>query len=326
MWKANCILLQQQKALTSAKMKKQQPNRKWCCNFLSFLNVSDSSGKTWWESKDFALCRPYSFTNTSHSKADWFTCKYFEDISISTLALLCILLLLTNLIVPIKFKKLCKLDQWGLKMFWLIRFGKTPCFKSIFFVSVHRAKGDSTLQHIPAELQIHKWAAGTIDLIEKIRIQEPHSFLSSQPLFHVRYTCQVMFVHAQSPMEGLFSTRFAEFALYHLLQMFKRICASQDSMESGCRDPGLPACQLAYILAEVLWNISFSMNWHFQRRKCFIRIFPFSSNAKIDHTSLICNKCLNKKCWSSRAVCLKGYTKGLYKHHQRWNDVLTSGL
>lgn len=68
-------------------------------------------------------------------------------------------------------------------MFWLIRFGKTPCFKSIFFVSVHRAKGDSTLQHIPAELQIRKWAAGTIDLLEKIRIQTPHSFLPPSPHF-----------------------------------------------------------------------------------------------------------------------------------------------
>lgn len=47
-------------------------------------------------------------------------------------------------------------------MFCLIRFGKMPCFKNIFLVPVHRAKGDSTLQHIPADLQISKWAAGTI--------------------------------------------------------------------------------------------------------------------------------------------------------------------
>lgn len=47
-------------------------------------------------------------------------------------------------------------------MFWPIRFGKMPCFKNIFLAPVHGAKGDSTLQHIPAELQISKWAAGTI--------------------------------------------------------------------------------------------------------------------------------------------------------------------
>jgi len=156
-----------------------------------------------------------------------------------------------------------------------------------------------------------------------MHIQIPHSFLSSQPPFHVPYTCQAMFVHAQSPTEGLFSTRLAEFALYHLLQIFKRIHASQDSKEGGCRNPGLSACQLAKKPGRVIHLGNSSAKYiifnelHFQRRKCSIRIFPFSSYVKIHNNSLICNKSLNKKCRASRAVCLKGCVKDLDKHHQR---------
>lgn len=44
-------------------------------------------------------------------------------------------------------------------MFWLIRFGKTLCFK-IFSLSLYVEP--KTSQHIPFELQMSKWAAGTI--------------------------------------------------------------------------------------------------------------------------------------------------------------------
>lgn len=65
-------------------------------------------------------------------------------------------------------------------MFWLIKFGKMPCFENISFVPVHKAKGDSTLQHIPAELQRSKWADSTTG----IPGEDTHSatlYLSSLP-------------------------------------------------------------------------------------------------------------------------------------------------
>lgn len=160
--------------------------------------------------------------------------------------------------MQIKFKKLCKLDWWGLKIFWLIKFGKVPCFENIFFVPVHRAKGDSTLQHIPAELQrsglIAQWV-----FLEKIHIQPPFIFLpapTSCSLHLLSHICLCTKSH-----RGTFQHQVTEFALYHLLQISKRIHARKGSKENECKNPGLSdhdnwkRIRKSYVLAKVLWNL-----------------------------------------------------------------------